>query len=331
MFLTFALAPALVAMALPAPAQVGSAGGWSNGRPAECTAEIGSGAANVWERAKSPEIRRYCDLVASAASKLAGNAVMAEAALGAAREAEAVFPGHSAPRVLEGRALAAMGKVDLALAALREGKARDPAGLDDPLALLAWARVLARTGHAGEAVEAYRALLPRTASLSTVERAAADIEAGLATMAAASTGLDDAVAALREALREAQDDALGVAVLALSLALDRRGDTGEARTLLADRGPGDARSVLASPRAKELLEVAPAESSALDGLALEANDVASARGAWEQYLAAVAALPVHPWQANARAHLASLPRLPTMPSPPGAPGSRGRPVGGRVE
>jgi len=288
------------------------------------------------ERAKSPEIRRYCDLVASAASKLAGNAVMAEAALGAAREAEAISPGHAAPRVLEGRALAAMGKVDLALAALREGKARDRAGLDDPLALLAWARVLARTGHAGEAVEAYRALLPRTASLSTVERAAAAIEAGLATMAAESTGLDDAVAALREALREAQDDALGVAVLALSLALDRRGDTGEARTLLADRGPGDARSVLASPRAKELLGVAPAEASALAGLALEASDAASARGAWEQYLAAVAALPVHPWQANARAHLARLPRLPGLPavsSPPGPsgpPASPAHPVGEKV-
>ena len=114
--------------------------------------------ANVWERAKSPELRRYCDLVASAASKLAGNAAMATAALAAAREANEVLPGHAAPRVLEGRALAALGKLDEALAASRDGRARDRAGLDDPLALLAWARVLARTGHPGEAVEAYRAL-----------------------------------------------------------------------------------------------------------------------------------------------------------------------------
>ena len=291
-----------VALALAQPA----AGGWSSGRPPECTAEIGGATANVWERAKSPEIRRYCDLLASAASKLAGNAMMAQAALSAAREANDVLPGHAAPRVLEGRALAVLGKLDEALDALRDGKARDRAGLDDPLALLAWARVLARTGHSGEAALAYRALLPRTASLSSVERAAAAVEAGLVTMAASAAGLDDAVAALREALRDAQDDVLGVAVLGLALALDRRGDAGEARALLADRGPGDPRSTLAAPRAKELLVVAPAEASALVGLGLEAGDVAGARDGWDQYLKALAAAPARPWEANARAHLAML-------------------------
>jgi tetratricopeptide (TPR) repeat protein len=297
-----------VALALAQPA----AGGWSSGRPPECSAEIGGAAANVWERAKAPELRRYCDLLASAASKLAGNAVMAQAALAAATEADEVLPGHAAPRVLEGRALAVLGKLDDAVAALRDGKARDRAGLDDPLALLAWARVLARTGHAAEAVEAYRALLPRTATLSTGERAAAAVEAGLATMAAGTAGLDDAVAALREALHDAQDDALGVAVLALAVALDRRGDAGEARALLAERGPGDPRTALASPRAKELLSVAPTEAFALAGLALEANDVAGAREAWDHYLAGLAASPGRPWEAHARAHLVALGSRPAV-------------------
>jgi tetratricopeptide (TPR) repeat protein len=299
-----------VALGLAQPA----AGGWSSGRPPECTAEIGGATTNVWERAKSPEIRRYCDLVASAASKLAGNAVMAQAALAAAREANEVLPGHAAPRVLEGRALAALGKLDEALAVLRDGKTRDRAGLDDPLALFAWARVLARTGHPGEAVEAYRALLPRTASLTTVDRAAAAVEAGLVTMRADAAGLDDAIAALREALREAQDDTLSVAILALALALDRRGDAGEARALLAERGPGDPRTALASPRAKDVLAVAPAEAYALAGLGLEASDVAGARDGWEQYVAAIAAAPVRPWEAHARAHLAALSR-PTGSAP----------------
>jgi tetratricopeptide (TPR) repeat protein len=267
---------------------------------------MGGATGNVWERAKSPELRRYCDLVASAASKLAGNAAMAQAALTAAREAEGVIPGHAAPRVLEGRALAALGKLDEALAALREGKARDRAALDDPPSLLAWARVLARTGHPAEAVEAYRALLPRTALLSTSERAAAAVEAGLVTMAADNRGLDDAVAALREALREAQDDVLGVAVLGLALALDRRGDASEARALLADRTSGDPRTALATARAKELLAVAPAEASALAALALEASDVAGAHDGWEQYVTALAAAPSRPWEAHARAHLAAL-------------------------
>ena len=301
------MAPALaLAVALAQALAQPRTGGWSNGRPPECAGETGAGTANVWERAKSPELRRYCDLVASAASKLAGNAPMAQAALAAAREADGLMPGHAAPRVLEGRALAALEKLDEALAALREGKARDRAGLDDPPSLLAWARVLARTGHPGEAVEAYRALLPRTSSLSTVERASAAVEAGLVTMAADNRGLDDAVAALREALREAQDDALGVAVLALALALDRRGDSSEARALLSDRALGDPRTALATLRAKELLAVAPAEASALAGLALEASDVAGARDAWEQYVTALGTAPSHPWEAQARAHLAAL-------------------------
>jgi tetratricopeptide (TPR) repeat protein len=283
-----------------------AAAGWTSGRPPECALESGSGTANVWERAKSPELRRYCDLVASAASKLAGTAVMTEAALAAAREADTVLPGHAAPKVLEGRALAALGKVDEALAALREGKARDRWGLDDPLALLAWGRVLARSGRNAEALEAYRALLPRTATLSTAERASAAVEGGLVAMASGPSGLDDAVAALREALREGQDDALSVAVLALALALDRRGDAGAAKALLADRAHGDPRTALESARAKEILATAPAETAALWALALESSDVPGARDGWQQYLAAVAPAASRPWEGHARAHLSAL-------------------------
>ena len=297
----------LLAVALAFAQSQSAAGGWSSGRPPECSAEGGASVANIWERAKSPELRRYCDLVASAASKLAGTAGMAQAALEAAREAEGVSPGHAAPKVLEGRALAALGKVDDAALALREGKARDRAGLDDPLALLAWGRVLARTGDTGGAVEAYRALLPRTASLSSAERSAAAVEAGLVGMASGPGALDDAIAALREALREAQDDALGVAVLTLALALDRRGDGGAARTLLADRAHGDPRVTLDAARAKELLVVAPTETSALAALALETSDPAGARAAWERYLAGLVPTATRPWEAHARAHLAGLP------------------------
>ncbi|HEY6462548.1 MAG TPA: hypothetical protein VIY73_20405, partial [Polyangiaceae bacterium] len=58
----------------------GQATSWASGRPPEC-ADPGGHAANVWERARAPELRRYCDLVASASSKLAGTAAMAESAL----------------------------------------------------------------------------------------------------------------------------------------------------------------------------------------------------------------------------------------------------------
>jgi tetratricopeptide (TPR) repeat protein len=287
-----------------------AASAWSTGRPPEC-GEPGGRAANAWERAKSPELRRYCDLLASASSKLAGTTAMAEAALKSAQEADQVLPGHAAPRVLVGRALAALGKLDEARAALSQGKALDPAALDDPLALLAWARVLARTGHADLAAEAYRALLPRASALSASERSGASIEAGLVAMARGTAGLDEAVAALREGFRDAQDDTQAVAVVALALALDRRGDREESRALLAERTHGDPRSAVATARARELLAVAPSEAHALAALALESSDAAGAHDAWEKYLAAA---PSGPWAAHAKTHLASL----------GAPKRRGR-------
>ncbi len=275
---------------------------WSSGRPAEC-GEPGGHAANVWERAKSPELRRYCDLVASASSKLAGTAAMAQVALESARGAEAVLPGHAAPLVLEGRAFVALGKLDDAVKALERGKRREPTALDEPLALLAYGRALARSGRAQDAAEAYRALLPRASALSAAERASAEVEAGLVAMSRGPTGLDEAAASLREAVREAQDETQMVAVLALAVALDRRGDLDEAHALLADRLRGDPRTPLASTRGRDVLAVAPAESDALAGLALEPTDPAGAREAWLRYLDMA---PRGPWTAHARTHLGAL-------------------------
>jgi tetratricopeptide (TPR) repeat protein len=289
--------PALVlVLALAGP------GAWSSGRPRECgdPAERGG---NVWERAKSPELRRYCDLVASSSSKLAGVAAMAQAALDAAKEADQVLPGHAAPRVLEGRALAALGKYGEALAALTEGRSRDPRALDDPPALLAWARALARTGRTEAAGDAYRALLPRASALSTADRVRSEIEAALVGMARGVAGLDEAASALREAVREGQDEAQAVAVLALALALDRRGDPDEAFALLGERARGDPRDTIASPRAKELLAVVPAETHALAALALEPTDAPGARDQWQR---ALDEAPSGVWAAHARAHMASL-------------------------
>ncbi|HLK35326.1 MAG TPA: hypothetical protein VKU41_01155 [Polyangiaceae bacterium] len=295
----------MVRVVLLVLAQVAAgAGAWGSLRPPEC-ADVNGRATNPWERAKSPELRRYCDLVASASSKLAGTAAMAAAALDTAREADALLPGRAAPLVLEGRALAFLGKLDEAYAAFTRGADRDPRALDDPLALVAWARVLARTGHVGPATEAYRALMPRASTLSTAERASAAVEAGLLAFARGPAGLDDAASALREGMRDAQDDVQGVAVLALALALDRRGDADEARVLLVNRARGDPRAVLSAPRGKEVLAVAPGEGPALSALALESGDPASAKEDWDTY---VEGAPSGPWAAHARAHLTDLAR-----------------------
>jgi len=292
--------PAAVAVIL---AQAG--GAWASGRPPECTEAFGR-AANVWERAKSPELGRYCDLVASAASKLAGAASAAEGALAAAREAEGLLPGHAAPKALEGRALVALGRIDDAQRALAEANARSERALDDPLSLLAWARVLARTGQRDRAAEAYRALLPRASALSGGERATAAAEAGLLLLSLGPAAIDGSVAALREAMRDAQDDTEGLAVLGLATALDRAGAGDEARALLADRAPADPRASLRSAGAREVLAVAPAEAAALVAMGLEATDPAGARAAWEEYLAQA---PIAPWAAHARAHAAHAAKL----------------------
>jgi tetratricopeptide (TPR) repeat protein len=206
--------------------------------------------------------------------------------------------------VLEGRALAVLGRFDDALAKFEESRARDPSSLDEPAALLAWSRALARTGRLDEASQRYRALLPRASSLPPAERKAAALEAGLVAMARGPAGMDDATPALREALREAPHDEQGdVAVLALALALERGGDTTQGRTLLSDRFRGDPRNVIASTRAKEALAVAPDEGFALVAFALETIEAAGADDQWEAYLTAA---PKGPWAAWTRSRLAEL-------------------------
>ena len=271
------------------------------GRPPECGGTSGSKGANVWERAKTPALKRYCDLVAGASSKLAGSAAMAQTALETARRAEQLLAGHAAPKILEGRALAALGKLDDARTAMLEARSRDKAALDDPTALLAWARVSAQTGHADEASEAYRTLLPRASALGS-DGGIACVEGGmLESVVRGKDGIDEATAALREGVQATTDDALGVAVLALALALDRRGDKDEARALLAERAHGDPRALLAQHDAKELLRVAPGEEAALVGMGLESTDPVGAREAWERYAAATG-----PWAEHARGHVTAL-------------------------
>lgn len=282
-----------------------SAGGaWSSARPPECAPLDTGRASNVWERAKAPELRKYCDLLASGASKLAGSTAMARDVVAIAEEADKLLPNKAAPLVLKGRALAQLGQHTDAQKALADARARDDRALDDPHALFAWARVLARTGRTLEAADAYRALLPRASLLTLADRSAASIEAGVLAMARGATGLDEAVPILRQAARDSQDVAQMVAVLALALALDRAGDRDEARALLAERVRGDSRPTLGGARAKDLLGPAGAlEIPALGALALETSDPAAAHAEWTRYLEVNAK---GPWLEHARTHTAAL-------------------------
>jgi tetratricopeptide (TPR) repeat protein len=272
---------------------------WSSGRPPECSRLMGLDV-NVWDRAKAPELREYCDLVASASSKLSGTVITAETGLEIARRAEQLHPGGAAARAIEGRALVALGQTASALVALREASTSDSHVLDDPPTLLAWARALARTGHSEEASAAYRALLPRSSSLGSADRAAAALEAGLVAMSRGPSGLDEAVAALRGAMEDAEGETTGLAVIALALVRDRGGAHAEAQSLLANRLHGDPRVWLATPTAQSILSVAPLERSALLAIGLERAHSVEAREAWQEYLAKA---PDSPWAAHARQSL----------------------------
>ena len=271
-------------------------------RPAECGVQEGFKAANKWERAKEPNLQSYCSLLASGTAKLVNAAALAKEVPAIADEADKLLPGRAAPSVLKGRALLKLGKAGDALAALKEARWRDDRALDDPVALLAWARANGRTGHFDEAAQAYRAALPRTSALSTPERSAASFEAGMTVMAQGPKAIDDAVAMLRQARREAQDAMQIASVVGLALALDRSGQREEARAVLAERVRSDARPSLEDARIADALADAGVshEADALLATALELTDPAAARDVWRRYIDGPGGKG--PWADHARAH-----------------------------
>ena len=281
-------------------AQVGSAA-WSGARPAECAPLSAPAASNVWERAKYARLRRYCDLLAGGAAKLA-SAEPGEAreAIANANEAARALPGHAAPGVLRGRALVALGQFQEGVAAIEEAVQLEPHALGDPAALLAWSRALGRVGRMADAAAAFRALLPHASALSPAERGKAEIEAAFLAQARGPDGLDEAISLFRQARRDAQDSLQALAGLALSLALDRAGEREESRVGLAEAAKQDPRETVAEPRAREALADvgALAEGDALVAFAIAARDAAAAHELWSSYLAGSAGKG--PWAEHAR-------------------------------
>jgi tetratricopeptide (TPR) repeat protein len=293
-----------------------SQGGFGGARPAEC-GEGGFKVANPWERAKEPQLRRYCDLIARGTSRLVGAGSGAGDVLGIADEADKLLPGRAAPSVLRGRAYLKLDKPQEALAALVDARKRDDRALDDPVALLAWARANARTSHLDEAAQAYRAALPRTSALSTQERAGASFEAGLVVMAQGAKGIDDAAAMFRQARRDAQDAMQVAATVALALALDRGGQKDEAKAVLAERARTDAKPLLSDPRVTEALANAGVrqEQDALIGLALEGIDPAAARESWKKFVDGAGGKGA--WAEHARSHEGGSGKPAAKPKPAG--------------
>jgi len=276
-------------------------------RPPECGVDGNLKGTNIWERARHPELRHYCDVLATGSSKLVSLATAADA-LRAGQEADQIMPGHAAPLALEGRALVKLGRFTEAYTAFTEAKKRDARSLDDPSALLAFARACQRSNHAGEALAAFRSLLPRADGLAAGERAPAYVEAAFVAMSASPGNVDDAIAMLRQARREATDALQPISTLALALALDRSGARDEARAVLDDRAKAAARNVARDTNVTSLLGPLAYEGEAMAALGLETVDAPAAHDAWQRYVEAAGASGV--WVDHAKARVQATPSRP---------------------
>jgi len=277
------------------------------GRPRECAAPHRRGRKpTVWQRAKTPRLGPYCDLVAKATTLLDQDA---HASLEAANAADAAWPGHAGARAVKGRALLALGKATDSLAAFDEALAIDPSSLEDPKTMRDHARALAATGKLDAAADVYRTLVPRASLLADRAKTTVLLEAAFAVMGAAETGppaelavhLTEVASYLAEARTDETAPERGDVLLASALLHDRLGESSKASTFLAE-----ATKTGTVPRDPTTPYVAnPADALALSALGEEARDPRGAATTWTEYLAASKGSP---FDARARARLATLPK-----------------------
>jgi len=255
----------------------------------------------IWQLARTPELGRYCDLVARAKSQLGTDP---KAATASAKAADTALPGRAAPRVLLARASFALGKIDDAARDFEAARAIDARSVEDPPTMHDLAQVLRKTGKLDEALAVYRALVPRIDLLAPADRRVLVLlEAAHVSMAVAAKlpiaagsrpSLDEAVAYLREARQKPPTALVNDVLVSLALALDRSGDRVQADAVLADAHAPASEVRAATP---EFL-VAVEDKVCLD--ALTANP-ADATKLWEAYLAGPGGKG--PWAGAARARL----------------------------
>ncbi|HEX4335949.1 MAG TPA: hypothetical protein VH062_08550 [Polyangiaceae bacterium] len=270
-------------------------------RPKECGGATRA-RGNRWDRAKSPGLERYCDVLARGYGRLSTSP---NDALALAMEASKLMPSLSAPLVLAARAQVALGAFPDAYALFGRATASGRAGLEAPGALHDLAVAAAKTGHAVEALDAYRALAPRAGLFDDPEEALrVFVEGAFVAMAAGPEHLTEAVGYLDEARRmpkvpELENYLLG----ALSLALDRQGRHNEATGIAAESaGPWQLESERSA--GAKLLRPRPVlpdgELDAMIAMLAERRDRDLALERWQAFLDSPAGKS-GPFAAHARA------------------------------
>jgi tetratricopeptide (TPR) repeat protein len=310
-----ALVLAMAASAVAAPGQVAVTPKSIVLKAPECAPLFkGAGGAdastsNLWESAKMPSLRAHCDLLQLGVRAFREGRFTD--ALAFATRADAEPKDQPGPWVIRGEAYARWGNAEESVKAFEKAKAIHPRALDDAEALDDYGAVLVRLKRAEDARKVYRALLPRASGALGLCPFGGDCDAAALAYVTAGqlaiespASLEEAIAILREARAHggASTDVRRTAVMALALALDRRGDSEQARDLVA--------KIFATevPPEIKVRFIAPEEATAMRAFALEANDPGLALEQWKAYLAQGG--DKRAWAAHAKAHVAKLEKAP---------------------
>ena len=315
----------------------------ATGRPRVClpkqTAAGGRGA-SVWSLARTPQLQRYCHLIARAHARLRGDPL---AARSAALAADEVLPGRAPTRVVMARTALSMDRIAEAWQEFNKALSIDPQALEQPLAMHDLAVAQWRSGKLREALATYRILVPRAGLLPDRElRARVMLEAAHVAMALAAEpppvapsaaagappqpavtppastppantppdkepALDETLAFLRAATADPHHRLRLDVELSLVLALDRVGRSRQADAVLGELS-GTARW---AETARPDYLAAVADLPALRALAWQQTDRARAIQQWQSFLAGPGGKG--PWAKAATARLAGL-RSPQQPS-----------------
>ena len=278
--------------------------------------QAGEPSAGFWHRAVSPELQRYCGLLARGYASLND---APEQARKAAETALALLPNRPGALLLRARAQVAIGQFPAAYADFV--KLGAPGELALPDALHDFALSAAQTAEYAQAAAAYHLLVSRVGLFpSALRRQRVYVEAGVALMQLGSGGLDESVASLKEARQLTPPPGLSAHVLgALVLALDRQGHTAQARGMAAEvkswsaleRALSEpAQPATASASRRRAFRAAwprlpSSELHAMLAVLLETKDPGAAAEHWSAFIEQAAAHK-SPWLEHARAKLAVL-------------------------
>jgi len=265
---------------------------------------------NLWDSVRQPQLRRYCDLLGRAQARLASSPNVAREA---AELADQILAGYAAPWVLRGRANVLLGDYRQAVRDFERARSVDPASIENPLTLVDFATALRRTGMQAEAIDAYRRLITTIGLLPSIEsRTRVLLEAAALLMSTGASGLPEAVAVLRESVRQPLSRYEPDAYAMLLLALDRAGSSDETAAIVEHLALTGAPAALAARDPADFVYLYdPNEAAAVVAMALEHSDPAASASAWERF---IASSPSSPYLAHARRHLEAMRRAP-RPSP----------------